>query len=36
MGNRDISSVVVWGHCTIGQAIYIDGEIKQIARGLLD
>ena len=36
MVNRDICGLIVWGRCTTGQVIYMDGVIHQIARDLLD
>ena len=36
MVNRDICGLIVWGRCTTGQAIYMDGVIQEIARDLLN
>ncbi|RQT19417.1 hypothetical protein DF044_01780 [Burkholderia contaminans] len=36
MVNRDICGLIVWGRCTTGQAICMDGVIKEIARDLVN
>lgn len=32
----DVAGMTVWGRCTSGQAIYADGVLQRIARGVLE